>query len=254
MVRKTSLIIASALCALAVSAFGWGSLISSFNAPAGGSYPNGIAYLSNYLYIGTNTPDMVYRTNTTGSVAASHTSPTGSTMGVARGTIGSTGYYWVVSYSPKLIYQVGYNSGTVYGSYTAPGVYPYGAAFRSSGSAYYIYYTDKNGQMLYALDATTGSVHSSHSLSFPPGDCAYDSDGYLWITDGTASVVRKCGLTGSVYDSFSVASYGSPSGCGYDGTYVWVGINNPLHSVLQFEVAGTAIAPASMGKIKATFR
>jgi hypothetical protein len=105
------------------------------------------------------------------------------------------------------------------------------------------------------MNATTGSIYGSYSLSFTPNDLAYDDSGYLWIADGSASVIRKCSMSGSVYDSFSVASYGYPSGVGFDGTYVWVGINSPLHRILRFEVtSGSAVVPTSLGKIKTVFR
>jgi hypothetical protein len=253
--RKSYLVIALVVCAMATSALGWGSLISSFHAPAGGTYPNGVGYRANYLYVNTNTPDRCYRTTFTGSVVRSHTSPTTGTMGSAAGVIGSTGYYWVVSYSPRLIYQVGFNSGSVYRSFTAPGSYPYGAAFRQVGSTYYLYYTDQSGRRLYRMNATTGSVYASYSLGYACNDLGF-GDGYLWIVDSTNRRLRKCSLTGSTYDYFSLSAYGYPAGCAYDEgrNQVWVGINAPLHSVLRFTAhSGTSVTPASIGKIKAMY-
>jgi streptogramin lyase len=174
-------------------------------------------------------------------------------MGCAAGVIGSTGYYWVVSNSGTM-YQCGFNSGSVYNSFSIPGSYPYGVTFRDSGSIYYVYYTDRSARRLYRMNSTTGSIYGSYTLSFPPNDLAYDDRGFLWIADSTASVIRRCSMSGSVYDSFSVASYGYPAGVGFDGTYVWVGINAPLHRILRFEVEGVGIEPASLGKIKTVFR
>jgi hypothetical protein len=255
MSRGSAFITAFAVCALAVSAVGWGSLVSSFDAPGGARYPSGIGYRDNYLYICTNEPDMCYRTTTTGSVVRSHASPTSVTRGSAAGVVGGNAYYWVVSYVPRVIYQVGYDSGSIYNSFLAPGSYPYGAAFRQSGSSYYLYYTDTSSQRLHYLNATNGSIFATYVLGFLAKDCGYDSSGYLWFTDSSSKVVRKCTLTGSVVDSFSVAAYGYPSGCAYDGTYVWVGINEPLHRILRFETSGSsAIEPSSFGKIKTVFR
>jgi len=156
-----------------------------------------------------------------------------------------------------MIYRVGYNSGSIYSSFTAPGSYPYGAAFRQTSFLAYLYYTDRVGKKLYRMNALTGSVYASYSLSFSPGDCAYDAGGFMWITEPSARLVRKCTLTGSAVDSFSVAAYGYPGGCGFDGTYVWIGIGYPLHRIMQFEVSGgsdSSVAPASLGKVKAVFR
>ncbi|UCH77985.1 MAG: hypothetical protein JSU81_09720 [Candidatus Coatesbacteria bacterium] len=257
--RKSYFVIALVVCAMATSAFGWGSLISSFRAPGGGTYPNGVGWHSTWstnLFVNTNTPDRCYRTSFTGSIVRSHTSPTTSTMGSAAGVISGIGYYWVVSYNPRRIYRVGYNSGSVYGSFTAPGSYPYGAAFRQVGSTYYLYYTDMSGRRLYRMNATTGSVYASYALAFSPGDLGY-GDGYLWIVDNSSRRLRKCSVTGSTYDSFSLSAYGYPSGCAYDSgrNQVWVGINAPLHSVLRFTAhSGTSVKPASVGKIKAMYQ
>ncbi|HUV87194.1 MAG TPA: hypothetical protein VMX79_08785 [bacterium] len=247
---KTALFVTAALLvAIAVQAYAFGSLVSSFHAP--GDFPNGVGYRAANLYIGTNTPDMCWRTTTTGSIVRSHTSPTTDTMGVAAGVIGSTGFYWVASHDPRMIYQVGFNSGSIYHSFSVPSTYPYGVAFRSAS---YIYHTDSGtAPRLYLMHPTNGSVYASYTLSFDPNDVAYDATGYLWIVD-SARIVRKCTLTGSTVDSFSVSSYGYPSGCAFDGTYVWVGFNAPLHSILQFTTTGSGVTPTSLGKVKALFR
>ncbi len=244
-----SAVVASAF--FAAGGYGWGSLVSSFPAPGGSSYPNGVAYYANVLYIGTNSPDRIWQTDTSGSVIRSFSSPTTTTMGVTAGIDSSTVFYAVVSYTPRYVYGAESTTGSIVGSYSVPGNYPNGAAYRAPG---YLYYTDSGpARRLYLMELTSGSIYSSYSLSFDPNDLAYDASGFLWIVD-SSGLVRKCTLTGSSIDSFSVSAYGYPSGCGYDGTYVWVGINAPLHSILQFEVAGSPVAPASLGRIKSLFR
>jgi hypothetical protein len=233
------------------SAFAFGSLVRSFRCPSGSTYPNGTAYFSNAVYINTNTPDMCWQTTTTGSLVRSYSSGTTGTMGTAVGSISGTLYRWVVSYNPRVIRRLSATSGSFVNSFAVPGTYPYGVAFRSSS---YIYYTESGTlRRLYMMHPTTGSIYNSYSLSFDPNDLAYDPSGYLWIIDSTR-LVRKCTLTGSSVASFSVASYGYAAGCGFGGGYVWVGINAPLHSILQFTTSGSAVTPTSVGKVKTLFR
>lgn len=249
------LIAAIAVCALAASAFGWGSLISSFTSPAGSTFPNGVGYRADYLYITTNQPDRCFRTTFTGSIVRSHTLTTTTTRGCAAGVISGTGYYWVANNSPRMVYRIGYNSGSIYHSFTPPGTDPWGLAFRQSGSTYYLYYTSSSDRRLYRLNAANGSVYATYALAFTPRGIGY-GDGYLWIADG-AGYIRKCSVTGSTYDQFSVSTYGYVAGCDYDDSrnQVWVGFNAPAHRICRFETtSGTTITPSSMGKIKATFR
>ncbi len=249
--RKYVVLAVVLFVALAASTYAFGSLVRSFRCPSGSTFPNGVAFLSNTVYIDTNTPDMCWETNTTGSLIRSFSSPTTGTMGTAVGSISGTLYRWVVSYSPRVIYRCVATTGSVVNSFSVPGSYSYGVAFRSSS---YIYYTDSGAaRNLYLMHPTTGSVYSSHSLSFDPNDLAYDPAGYLWIVD-SARVVRKCTLTGSTVDSFSVSSYGYAAGCGFGGNYVWVGVNAPLHSILVFTTSGTSVTPTSLGKVKTLFR
>jgi hypothetical protein len=249
--RKFVVLTVALLVAIAASAHAFGSLVRSFRCPSGSTFPNGVAFLSNTVYIDTNTPDMCWETNTTGSLIRSFSSPTTGTMGTAVGSIGGTLYRWVVSYSPRYIYRCVATTGSVVNSFTAPGTYPYGAAFRDTS---YLYYTESGTlRQLFMMHPTTGSTYASYQLTFDPNDVAYDPSGYLWIVD-SARIVRKCTLTGSTVDSFSVSTYGYPAGCGFGGGYVWIGINAPLHSILQFTTSGSAVTPTSLGKVKTLFR
>ena len=248
--KRVLFVTAALLVAIAVHAYAFGSLVSSFHAP--GDFPNGVGCRAARLYISTNTPDMCWRTTTTGTILKSHTSPSMFTKGITSGLIDGTAFYWVVGDRPKMVYQVGYNDGSVYSSFSVPGTFPFGVAFRSPS---YIYYTDTVGKRLYLMHPTNGSIYDSYAVSFSPNDVAYDASGHLWFADFTsAGIVWKSTLTGSVVDSFSVSSYGYAAGCGFDGTYVWVGINAPLHSILQFTTIGSGVTPASLGRLKALYR
>ncbi|MEE9458051.1 MAG: hypothetical protein V3W11_12975 [bacterium] len=240
--------------ACATTAFGYGSLVSSFRAPS--TFPNGVGWASwstSGFWVNCNGNNYRYRMTTTGSIYRSFSNPGTWSTGCGAANIGGTGYVFVVDRLTKRVYRIGMGSGSVYSSYTAPGSYPMGVDYCGTGGNY-VYYTDFLGRRLYFMHAYTGSIYRSHSLTFEPGDVGYDPRGYLWITQGTGRLVRQCTTTGSVINSFSVSAYGDPAGCGCDGTYVYVGINRPLHSVLKFETGGVGVAPESVGKIKALFR
>ncbi len=243
-----------AVLACASAALAYGTLVSSFTAPS--TFPNGVGWASwstSGFWVNCNGNDYRYRMTTTGSIYASWTNPGTGSMGCGAANIGGTGYVFVVDYNNRYAYRIGMGSGSIYSSWAVPGSYPYGIDYCGTGG-YYVYYTDQSARNLYFMDAYSGSIYRSHTLTFAPNDVGYDPRGYLWITTGTGSVVNQCTTTGSVVRSFSVSAYGYPAGCGCDGTYVYVGINAPLHSVLQFETAGVGVAPASLGKVKALFR
>jgi len=108
----------------------------------------------------------------------------------------------------------------------------------------------------------TGSIYSSYALNFTSNDLAYDPTGrgYLWIASGRDRAVYKCTLTGSPLASFKTPFPEPhwPQGCGFDGEYVWVGDGDPTKGwniVAQFDVRSEpAVAPASLGRIKALYR
>jgi hypothetical protein len=121
-----------------------------------------------------------------------------------------------------------------------------------------MYYTEWEDKALYLLHPMSGSIYSSYTLTFRPLDVAYDEGGYVWIATADRDLVYKCTLTGSSLASFSLASYGHPRGCGFDGEYVWVGTNdyeNGVYLILRVNVQEHPSAePASLGKVKALFR
>jgi DNA-binding beta-propeller fold protein YncE len=255
--KKIIVIVAGvAACApVCVFATGFGSVVSSFKSP--GPWPEGVAYRPGYIYISCYVTGVIWRTTTTGSVISYH--PTGLVYnkGVTVGAVTGRIYYWVVNRKPGYIYRFVDNSSTVHGSFAVPGSDGWGVSYVDAS---HMYYTDFESQTLYLLHPMKGSIYSSYSLSFYPGDLAYDSTGYLWIVGPYVKTksVFKCTLKGSVLASFSVAQYGYPHGCGFDGEYVWVGASdgyNGVYSILQFNVREEpAVAPASLGKIKALYR
>jgi len=236
---------------------GWGSFVSSFKSP--GPYPAGVSYRPGYLYISTMEPGVVWRTTTTGSIISYHPTELASQSGITVGAMSGQIYYWVANNAPTYVYRFVDNSSTVAGSFPAPGreVNWRGLTFVDTG---HMYYTEQYGQGLYLLHPITGSIYSSYKLAFKPNDLAYDSSGrgYLWVTSSGDRAVYKCTLTGSPVASFSAAAYEYPQGCGFDGNYLWVGCGNPMEGrnyIVQFDVrSDPAVAPASLGRVKALYR
>jgi hypothetical protein len=253
-VKKFAFFIAVlAALACATAAFGYGSLISSFKAPS--TYPNGVGWASwreSGFWVSCNGDNYRYRMTTTGSIYASFPNPGRSSMGCGAANIGGTGYVFVLEFINSYIYRIGMAAGSIYSSWAVPGAYPCGVDYCGDGGNY-IYYTDMKNRTLYFMHAYTGSIYRSHTLDFPPRGVGYDPRGYLWITLHSGSLVLQCTTTGSAVNSFWTTSYGCPSGCACDGTYVYVGISEPIHSVLKFETSSEGITPKSMGEIKAIF-
>jgi hypothetical protein len=249
---KTVYAMALAIAALgATSAHGWGSVISSFPPPAGSELPNGIGFLRGDMWLATNTPDRVWRLTTAGSVLASFPSPTASTVGLAVGRVAGVDYCWIVGRDPHLIYRVRADNGSVVGSFPALGTYPIDAAFRAVDCLYYVH-AGPPGPRLYRLHATTGSVYASYLTSSAEG-MGYDTAGYLWLAGGDGRI-RKCTLTGSTLN-YMASPARLPTGCGHDGTYVWVGTTWPPDYIWRLETeGGSATAPASLGQVRALFR
>jgi hypothetical protein len=76
---------------------------------------------------------------------------------------------------------------------------------------------------------------------------------YLWCPDSTLDHVYRLTTAGSIVASFR-APGGSTYGCAYDGKYLWVtDIVTPRYAY-RIDIGYTSVAPASFGKIKATFR
>jgi hypothetical protein len=236
----------------ATTAYGWGSVISSFPSPRGSEMPNGIGFMGGYLWLATNQPDRIWRLTTTGSVVASFPSPATSTVGLDVGRVGGVDYCWVVGQDPHLIYRLRADNGSVVGSFPAVGTYPGDVALRAVDFLYYMHYGSP-GPRLYRLHATTGSAYASYALAFSAAGMDYDAAGYLWMT-GNDYRIRKCTLAGSTLNYMASPAQG-PTGCGYDGTYVWVGTTWGQDYVWQLEtVGGSAAAPASLGRVRAVFR
>jgi hypothetical protein len=76
---------------------------------------------------------------------------------------------------------------------------------------------------------------------------------YLWCPDSALDYVYSLTPAGSIIASFR-APGGSTYGCAYDGEYLWVtDIGMPRYAY-RIDIGYAGVAPASFGRIKATFR
>jgi hypothetical protein len=256
--RKIIILVAGvAACAPGwVFGTGFGSFVSSFKSP--GPYPAGVSYRPGYLYISTQNK-IVWRTTTTGSIISYHPTELGGQSGITVGAISGKICYWVANNRPAYVYRFVDNSSTVAGSFPAPGREANwrGVTFVDKE---HMYYTEQYDQGLYLVHPVTGSIYSSYKLAFKPNDLAYDDSGpgYLWITSSPSRAVYKCTLAGSAVASFSATAYEYLQGCGFDGEYLWVGCGDPTQGrnyIVQFDVRSEpAVAPASLGRVKALYR
>jgi hypothetical protein len=261
--RKLTMILAgvAALAApVCVYGTGFGSLVSSFKSPD--AWPLGLAYRPGRIYIATLACGVVWEVTKAGSIINYHPVNLGGVCGLTRGTISGNTYYWLADEGTKRIYRYVDNSSSIHGSFPAPGPKPWGLSFVDAN---HMYHTDEGDGVyidpkLYLLHPVNGSVYASYKLSFRPGDIAYDDSGYLWITGPNVAVksVFRCTLTGSPIASFSVAQYGHPGGCAYDGEYLWLGVYEitiPFHAIMRFSLREEpAVEPASLGRVKALYR
>jgi hypothetical protein len=239
-----------------------GSLVSSFYSPA--TDPMGLAWQSygtGYVWVACHSNHRIYQCTTNGSVVRNFASLHGGfTYGLAAGQIGATWYIWSLGYNPGLIRRFT-TSGTQVGSFAVyanpPAGYPFGLAYKNSST---LYESNWNANRIFTMHPTTGSVYSGYIVpSAAPRDLAYDWRGgdHLWVVDRPATgrrIVKKVNTSGSTVASFDVAGYGDPGGCCFDGTYVWIGFVSPVNRVLRFTAGETAVAPASLGRVKALFK
>jgi len=122
-----------------------------------------------------------------------------------------------------------------------------------ASSAYGITYVDDflwlsaSRSTLYKL-TTTGFVVKSFILPNPrvySGLCWKAP--YLWIANGRA--VQQITQSGSVIESFPVTGYSE--GVSWDASYLWYSAGTWIY---RAEVKFTAVAPASLGKVKTLYR
>lgn len=261
---KVVVSLVSALAVAAVSAFGYlGQVVQSFAAPAGG--PDALAISGTRLYVLCGTPRHIYRVNpSSGSVISSYPSPFGFPtrgLGYEYG-----GYLWIGTYSigNSRVVRCHEGTGSIYSSFRVTQHEMFGGVAcegnpRKPGTLRAIISNSFDPELV-TRHTTAGSLLSSFRYLdtltfFDPG---WDYGNVLiWWGDRTGYNPHVYGFTksGSLVASFP-APAGEPHGCTYLDGYLWISTEGrpdyiwKVHCPKAFE----AVAPTSVGKVKALFR
>ncbi|MEE9457702.1 MAG: hypothetical protein V3W11_11195 [bacterium] len=106
---------------------------------------------------------------------------------------------------------------------------------------------------VYRLTVNGSVVASFRTPGVTVAGLCYDAP-YLWLADGAAAAgaVYMVTTSGSVVTSIPRSGQ-RPYGISWDGKYVWY-TDYASNWVYRMTVAMTSVAPASFGRIKATYR
>jgi hypothetical protein len=234
-------VITGLIAAFAAACFAsnW-TVVASFDGP----YPSsgyGIEAYGNYLYCIAGPPasrlDII---TTTGSLIG--TMP----LIYAGYDLDFDGtYFWVVQTDHQCRRYT--SSGSTLGSFSIGSINGDGIAWDGT----YIWLKGNVATEYIYRMSTTGSIYSSFACP-ADGNAALDwSANYLWNPSRVASVIYKTTTTGSIVDTFT----GPASWCygaSWDGTYFWTTnqANGWVYKMQDVE----AIAPSSLGRVKALYR
>jgi hypothetical protein len=261
--KKTALIfLCSLLTALPALAY-LGQVVASFRAPA--NYPLALARANSnaYMWVFCNsTPYHIYRINSeTGSVYDSWISRLGSgTRGLAFSYGGDPvgNYLWMGNANTDRVHMCNYVNGSTYRSWSA-GHDPFGLAPQAMADGGYnpqsIITTDTSPRYAWYHNPTTGSIISSHALSATVYDVAWDwRNALIWGGAPGAGVAYGWNTSGSLMATFRTPDP-YPYAFTYNAYYLWVGCTLPNHHIYKIHCpVGVAVAPSSLGKVKAVFR
>jgi hypothetical protein len=246
--------------AIATCAAAWGYLgqvVGSFRSPAG-TQTRGLARSNTYLFIAdAGNRGLVYRViPNTGSVRNFYQL---AWYGVNSGLAYSTSAtLWVGCPANDFVYRCHAPTGSVYGSWDARhdahGCAPLCTGDGGTGTTY-LFTSDTSPPDIFTHRLTNGSVVRSVRVPYPTDyDCAYDwRNKVVWLGD-SPNVVYGYNLSGSVLGSFRSPAY-YPRGLAYYGQYLFIACNGNgyiyrVHCPYNF----VAVAPASLGEVKALLR
>ena len=265
------LFLTAALTLSAAFAFGaLGDIVASFPAPA--NYPIALAVpnnYTNYLWVYcNNSPYRVYRVSgTTGSIFSFFYPLYGDkTRGLTYSYGGGGGlpagsYLWMGNYQNDNIYRCRYTDGLPYAVIPAYHDMYGGLAVRATGDGgrtpALMLSSDDNPATVYRQSLTSGSIYNAFYPSAGLYDLAWDwRNGIVW-TGCFSNKVYGYTESGSLVTSFELpVSY--PIGFAYTTNYLWVSTTSGSQRIWQIHCPeftdNTNVVPASVGKIKATFR
>ena len=268
---KTKAIVALVAC-WAAGAFATshvGSVVNSWYAgyTHGGwhYFPLGIGHGDGYVWIAYG-KFFARRVPTTGSVVSTYgiTGPSGNDLGYEN----NTKYLYFASGGPYVFVRESTSGSTVRSFPVPPGAaVANGIDFDDGAPSRPIWLSDFAAWRLWNL-TSTGSVVKSLRITFGGiNGLAYDRDTaggpYLFVGTRMAPpmIYALNPSSGSVRFSFEAPVYQSSlSGLAWDGSYLWTAENlkNSPNCGWVFQFVGhepyAAVAPASLGKVKALFR
>jgi len=235
-----------------------GNVIASFAAPY--RAPLALAHANNatqmWLFCNQNTSGwrifLVH--HTTGSVYSSFVSPCAEyTRGL---TYEDPGYMWIGNFNNRRVYRCRSVNGSVLYSWAANhGISGLALKARGDGGVNHDGIFVNAGTTTWRHRPSDGSIISS--FSYTPafyGDTAWDwRNELLWGGDANTNYVYGCTTAGAVRASFRSPAT-NPQGMCYYGQYLWVGTNSSPYYVYRVHCPNNlAVAPASLGRVKALF-
>jgi len=246
--RKVTLIV---IIAGAAAAYGeWGEVVASFPAP--GSQPGGLAFDGTYLWYAdyTSSSSTIYKLTTSGGYEGQWVKSWPYVMGLAwDGT-----YLWADTLTTRYVYRVNTSGMSVVSSFYGPSAHMMGMGCDGD----YLYINDWQDRRV-AKVTYSGSMRQLIPVSAPsPAGVAIQGD-YLWtttrdyFTPTNALCVKAYKSDGSAIASFQCPDSQAPD-LAIQGDYLWVsGFTNKY--IYKVDVTPpSAVAPSSLGKVKALFR
>jgi len=212
---------------------GTASIVSSFKSLSPQVY--GIDYHGGYLYH-TSSRDAIYKTTTTGSLAEKIP-----TRYIEYGVDRTGTEFWTTGVGIN-IYRLS-TTGTLIRSINAPE--------RGRDIAFgdgFLWHVASN---IYKL-TTNGSFVSSFSFSGRNLRGICWAAPYLWLADVGKNQVFQMTTQGSIVDYFPIPH--QPYGVTCEGAYVWYSVTSNQHAYKMYPYSTNAIAPVSLGKVKALYR
>ena len=244
--------LAGALATAVPAAGAVGEVLASFPAPA--INPEALAWGNGSLYVFCYTPPFfIYKLNpANGQVLATYpTTPTGSeTCGLGYDGV----YFWAGDRETDYIYRFKTN-GSVVSSFHATWDVGQGLTF----TGFHLWCTTPAvmGTYTFVQARPDGSVVNSFMYFDYPYQPAPDN-AYIWVgvKDSYLDEYQVMALKQSQgsYVTYFDPPADQPSGAVYDGQYLWLSTIPNNGWIWKVNIAGVAVEPQSLGRVKALFR
>jgi sugar lactone lactonase YvrE len=235
----------------AAAAYGeWGEVVASFPAP--GSQPGGMAFDGTNLWYADYARDFstVYKLSTTGSFLGQWRVNWGYACGLAwDGT-----YLWSDALTARYVYKMNPANCSVLSSFYGPSGHMMGMGCDGN----YLYINDWQDRRV-ARVTFTGSLRQLIPVLAPSPSGVAIQGQYLWYTTRNyfvptqAQCIKAHKSNGSAIASFQCPD-SQATDLGIQGNYLWVsGFTNKY--IYKVDVTpSSAVAPSSLGKVKALYR